>query len=341
MTPKQRQLETIAHKPTDRISLDAICIENAPQIAELLGCAESEVYDRLGIDGRVVAGGYVGEAPRPGLTEWHTESCVDYGTAHNYPLAGATSVKEVENFPFPDPALYDYAGPAAAAKAFSEQYAVRGPYWLPLFCRVCEMMGMEEAMVKMAADPLVFEAALEAVFSVVYSYCERMLDACGDNLDIFCLGDDFATQRGMMISPDSWRKYLKPRLGKLFDPAKRRNKPVWFHSCGDITPVLPDLIDIGMDVWETVQLHTLPMSPEQLKRDFGRHITFFGGVNTQHLPFAHPGQVREEVMHCIDILGEGGGYICGPDHHIKPDVSAQNTVELFQTAIDYTKKRYS
>ena len=342
MTPKQRQLATIRREPTDRISLDAIYIENVPQVAQLLGCAEGEVHDRLGIDGRIVAAWYAGEAPvgasgQP-LSEWWTETTVDYGTAHGYPLAGVSSVGDVERFPFPDPARYDYATAAASAKVLSEQYAVRGPTWLPIFCRVCEMMGMEEAMVKMGTEPAVFEAAIEAVFAVVYDYCERLLDACGDDMDIFCIGDDFATQRGMMISPDSWRRYLKPRLGKLFDLAKSRGKIVWLHSCGDITAVLPDFIDIGVDVWETVQLHTLPMSAERLKRDFGKQITFFGGVNTQYLPFATREEVRDEVMRCIDVLGKGGGYICGPDHHIKPDVSAENTVALFQTAIEYTSK---
>jgi uroporphyrinogen decarboxylase len=117
--------------------------------------------------------------------------------------------------------------------------------------------------------------------------------------------------------------------------AKSRGKHVWFHSCGDITSVLPDLIDIGMDVWETVQLHALPMSAEQLKRNYGKDITFFGGINTQRLPFVTPEQVRAEVIAAIDVLGKGGGYICGPDHHVKPDVSAANTVALFNTAVSY------
>jgi len=114
--------------------------------------------------------------------------------------------------------------------------------------------------------------------------------------------------------------------------AKRMGKYVWFHSCGDITPVLGDLIDIGMDVWETVQLHTLPISPTQLKRDYGKRVTFFGGVNTQRLPFATPEQVAAETRQCIEALGPGGGYICGPDHHVKHDVPAANTVAVFDTA---------
>ena len=92
-----------------------------------------------------------------------------------------------------------------------------------------------------------------------------------------------------------------------------------------------------MDVWETVQLHTLPMDARALKREYGRHLAFFGGVSTQRLPFATPVEVRAEVNHCIDALGEGGGYICGPDHHIKPDVPPANTVALFDAVRAYRR----
>ena len=135
-----------------------------------------------------------------------------------------------------------------------------------------------------------------------------------------------------MISPESWRRFLKPRYARLFEIGKRRGKHVWFHSCGDITSVLPDLIEIGMDVWETVQLHTLPMPAAELKREFGRDVTFFGAISTQRLPFAKPHEIREEVLRVIDVLGAGGGYICGPDHHIKPDVPPENVVALFDAA---------
>lgn len=116
------------------------------------------------------------------------------------------------------------------------------------------------------------------------------------------------------------------------------------HSVPDRIPVDAICIEdcnIGMDVWETVQLHALPMPPAELKRQYGKHITFFGGVNTQNLPFATPQQVADEVNRCIDLLGEGGGYICGPDHHIKPDVPAANVVALFDTARTFAKTGYT
>lgn len=339
MTSRERQLATIRRQPVDRISVDAIDIENVPQVARYLGIPEDAVRDRLGIDGRQVAAWtYLDEKPvdaaGASLSEWGTTAWDDYSQEHHhYPLATAESVGDVERYPcWPDTARYNYDGAAEMARDTIARYATRGPYWKPIFCKVCELMGMEEAMVKIAVAPDIFEATVRKVGDHNYDYSCRLLDACGDALDIYSLGDDFATQRGLMIAPEQWRRFLKPQYARLFALAKSRGKPVWFHSCGDITSVLPDLIDIGMDVWETVQLHTLPLSPAALKREYGRHITFFGGVNTQRLPFATPAQVSEEVRDCIRTLGEGGGYICGPDHHIKPDVPAENVVALFDAA---------
>jgi uroporphyrinogen decarboxylase len=140
-----------------------------------------------------------------------------------------------------------------------------------------------------------------------------------------------------MISPAHWRRYLKPRYAHLFEIGARARKPVWFHSCGNILAVIPDLIEIGMDVWETVELHTLPISAVQLKREYGRDLTFFGGINTQRLPFVTPAEVEAEVGRCIEALGRDGGYICGPDHHIKPDVPPENAVALFEAARQFQK----
>ena len=161
-------------------------------------------------------------------------------------------------------------------------------------------------------------------------------------MPILCLGDDFATQRGLMISPEQWRRFLKPRYARLFELGKRRGKFVWFHSCGDITAVLPDLIDIGMDVWETVQLHTLPMSPREAQARVrpAHHLL----RRRQHpAPALRHARARcaTKCARCIEALGEGGGYICGPDHHIKPDVPAANAVALFDAATGFRREGYT
>ena len=261
-----------------------------------------------------------------------------YSSVVKAPLGHAQSTKDVEDYVWPSSENYDYKDVAERIKLDAPRYATRGPEWTPIFDRVCSLFGMENALLHLMLEPAIFEAAAQQVFNVYYEYIEKFLAACGNNLDILLFGDDFATQRGLMMSPEVWRKYLKPHYAKIFELGKRAGKPVWFHSCGDISSVLPDLIDIGMDVWETVQLHTLPFSAKELKDKFGKHITFFGGINTQRLPFITPQEVSEEVKEVVSVLGKNGGYICGPDHHIKPDVSVQNTIALFDTAVKYNIK---
>jgi len=339
MTPRNRELAAIRHEIPDRIPTDVIGIENGEAIARFLRIEPEQVYEALGIDGRLVYAPYLGEWKV--VNDWGAPIRDDYGTGRSYPISAEATVADVERYPGPKPEHYDYAKAGQIAKELGKRFAVRGPYWKPLFCQVCDLVGMENALVMMHERPRVFEALAEKVFIHVADYSRRLLDACGDDLPIYCLGDDFATQRGLMISPTQWRRFLKPFYSRLFDAAKYRGKFVWFHSCGDVTSVLGDLIDIGLDVWETVQLHTLPIPAEKLKRDYGRHITFFGGINTQRLPFASPADIREEVVRVIDVLGKGGGYICGPDHHVKPDVPAENAVALFDEARKFRKIEYT
>ena len=350
MLPRERQMAAIRHQVPDRIPLDVITIETCPEIAAYLRLPTDDiatVYDALGIDGRSVGPPYTGPLPPPvrgfQLNQWGTADGGPYGsTEHNpVPLADAETVADIERYPWPDARDYDYAAAATAAQRAVERYATRGPGWLPLFWRACELWGFEDAMLTMLDRPALFEGTIECLFQHVYTVCERTVAACGDTLDIFVIKDDFATQNGLMISPGHWRKYLKPYYARLFEIGKRAGKPVWFHSCGNILPVLPDLIDIGMDVWETVQLHTLPISARQLKQEYGHHITFNGGINTQALPFGSPRSVRDEVLRRLEELGEGGGFICGPDHHIKPDVPPENSVALFQTVREFRRAGYT
>lgn len=345
MNHKQRQLAAIRHEIPDRIPVDAQAVENLDAVARFLGIPESGVMNALGVDGVNVWLGYAGEfgKDRDGqpLTEWGTPSCHDWGSSHAYPLAEAETVRQVERHPWPDPHAYGFAAAREHAERFSREFAVRGPRFSAITNPVFLLFGQEEALVKMMLNPAVFEAAVERVFQVTLEASRLYIANCGPHLDLYCIWEDFATQRGMMFAPELWRRFFKSRYARLFEVAKAAGKHVWFHSCGDITAILPDLLDIGMDVWETVQLHTLPISPEQLKREYGRRLTFFGGINTQLLPFKTPSEVAAEVNRCIRVLGKDGGYICGPDHHVKPDVSAANTVALFKAVCDFWGHGYT
>jgi len=193
-----------------------------------------------------------------------------------------------------------------------------------------DMFGMEESMILMHTEPKVIEAALSRIEDFLLRTMKRVLDAFAQQSFAFWVGDDFSTQRGMMLSPPMWRTFLKPVYRKLFDLIKSYGLLVWFHSCGTFRPVLPELIDIGMDVWETVQVHLEGNDPQVLKDEFGAHITFFGAINCQQtLPYGTPDDVRREVRERIRVLGKGGGYICGPDHSIQSNMPAENIAALY------------
>jgi len=340
MTPKERQLAAIRREPTDRTPVDAIWIYNQKEIAEYLKIDQKRVLEHLGFDGRPVLLEYKTEfsdrSDSLDSVAWSSTlfdgNSSQYGTLRKYPLAEASSISEIESYQWPDPEDFRYDKAKSLAEKYSDTYALRGPFWLPVFCKACDLMGMEEAMVKMMTSPGLFEAVIEQVTELTAAICERYLEACGEEIDIFQIGDDFATQRGLMISPAKWRQFIKPRLARLIEIGKHHDKLIWFHSCGDITDVLPDLIDMGIDVWETVQLHTLPISAQKLKQEYGHHLTFFGGINSQKLPFSSLSAIEAEVRECVEILGKNGGYICGPDHTINTDVPPENTIALFQTA---------
>lgn len=349
MNHRERQLATLRHEETDRISVDAIWVYNAHEIAEHSGIDVYDVAEHLGFDGRMVLLGYEGEFGfSPGGSNpvrWSTIHFdginAGYTSTRKFALTHASSVADIEAFEWPDLDLFLYDAAAEQARALGETYAVRGPMWVPLFCQACDLFGIEETMIRMATQPAMMEAFFDRITDIYVEICGRLLDACGDSMPIFFLGDDFATQRGLMISPAMWRHFIKPRLARIFEVGKKRGKFVWYHSCGDISAVLPDLIDIGMDLWETVQLHTLPMSPRELKREYGQHISFFGGINTQKLPFASPEEIREEVRETIEILGEGGGFICGGDHSINADVPPANAVALYESATSFRREGYT
>ena len=145
-------------------------------------------------------------------------------------------------------------------------------------------------------------------------------------------GDDIGGQSAMMLSPALWRRLFKPRMAKFFAELKRLNPNVKiaYHSDGVIHPIIPDLIEIGLDVLNPVQ--PACMDPVQLKREYGGHLCFWGSIDEQHtLPFGTPADVREEVRTRLATLGKGGGLILGPTHHVQLDTPMENFWAMVDT----------
>jgi len=149
-------------------------------------------------------------------------------------------------------------------------------------------------------------------------------------------GDDFGTQKGMVMSPEMFRKFFKKRYEKIWEVYKDKNLPVVHHSCGNLIEIIPDLIEIGLDVLTPIQPEA--MDPKELSKRFGKRLSFFGGISTQStLPFGTPQDVRNEIIDRITVLGRDNGYIISPSHEVTSDCKDENFIMLIKTLEDYKK----
>ena len=170
------------------------------------------------------------------------------------------------------------------------------------------------------------------------AYWEKALTEVGDVIDVAQIADDFAGQDGLLISPRSYRRLFKPRHKELFDFIHARtDAKIFFHSCGAIRAVIPDLIEVGVDILNPVQVSAADMDSTELKREFGRDIVFWGGgVDTQRvLRSGTPAEVRDEVRRRIDDLAPGGGFVFNTVHNIQGDVPAENIVAMWEALQEF------
>lgn len=344
MNNRERQLAVIRHEVPDRICVDTQDIRIVPEIARDIGIAQGEVLDYLGVDGREIPVGWVGEI-RKGPDG---DACDPWGTvpaAHGrpawHPLSQLATPGELDRHAWPDPRQFDFAEAARRAAGFEKHYATRGPCGVSLFARTCALCGTEKTLSLMRDNPALFEATIDKVFEIACETVRQYLDACGQHLDILSLRDVYAGDRGLLFDAEMFRRYIKPRLARLFELGRNAGKPVWFQGGGNIVELLPDLIDIGMDVLAGVQLGTLPVSAERLKEEYGSRITFFGGMDTRQLPKLAAEEVTMTVEEVVRALGRHGGFILGPDRPIGREVPPENVLTLFRAATGFAEDQYT
>ncbi|MFZ5437008.1 MAG: uroporphyrinogen decarboxylase family protein [Bacillota bacterium] len=164
-----------------------------------------------------------------------------------------------------------------------------------------------------------------------------MLDGVGDKVDVVAYGDDIGTQNGPMVSPATYRKYIKPRQARLIQALKEKTSAwIHYHTCGSVYTFIPDLIEIGVDILNPVQVSAKDMDPARLKREFGDKLSFWGGIDTHRvLPYGTPDDVRAEVKLRLAQMAEGGGYVLNSVHNIQADVPPENVVAMFEAALEY------
>jgi uroporphyrinogen-III decarboxylase len=184
-------------------------------------------------------------------------------------------------------------------------------------------------MMDLATDPGLADAILDLPFQYHLTAAKKLVEM---GVDMIWTGDDVGAQGSMIISPAMWRRVFKPRMAKFFAALKRINPHVKiaYHSDGLIYPIIPDLIEIGLDVLNPVQ--PACMDPSRLKREYGDKLCFWGSIDEQHtLPFGTPADVRAEVLTRLDTIGKGGGLIIGPTHFVQLDTPMENFRMMIET----------
>ena len=235
-----------------------------------------------------------------------------------------------------DESVEQYAARAASLRAAGDQAVVAN--WNMHYLQSGQLLrGYEQFMADLVTDEPLVRRFWDKLHEVYLERATMFLEACGESLDVVFFTDDLGTQQGAMISPSLYRKLLKPYWQELIALVKQRDKKVIMHSCGAISDFLPDLIDMGVDAVNPVQITAAGMSPERLKREFGDAIAFWGGgVSTQGvLDQATPDQIRDEVRRNIEILAAGGGFVFTQVHNIQANVPPENIVAAYEAAMEY------
>lgn len=200
------------------------------------------------------------------------------------------------------------------------------------------LRGFENFLVDMKINEAFAIKLVEKVFEKQIELFDLLLGSIGKYIDMIETGDDFGMQIGLLFSPETYRTILKPYHKELLSFIKSKtNAKILHHSCGAVSELIDELIDVGVDILNPIQPKAIGMQPEKLVKFKGK-ICFHGGVDMQSvLPDGTPAQVRSEVTRYIETLGIGGGFIVSPSHNIQPDVPPENILALYETVKKYNQ----
>jgi uroporphyrinogen decarboxylase len=263
-----------------------------------------------------------------------------YMDISHHPLADAT-IDDVADYPFPDggdPSRFTGVREKALEIKNHTPYALSSGICGVTYEICWYMRGLEQWFIDMIQNPAMCEALIDRTSQFWVDWMAGFLGEVGDLLDVIMIGDDLAGQHGPLFSPAFYRRVVRPRQQRVIDVIKAHTQAkIWYHTCGSCVEYIPDLIEMGVDALNPVQISARGMDPAMLKEQFGRQITFWGGaIDTQHiLPFATPEQVRQEVRRNIESFRPGGGFVFNNVHNIQAGVPPENIVAMFETAYDY------
>ncbi len=353
MNPRERVLNILDRKPVDRMPVD---VWHTPEIEKALiahvGAKDDfDMWKKLGLD-KIVwvfmdyltetgesAGSQVGAKAEGERTMWGVPlKEIEAGEAIYQefvepPMSGYETPADVEKYPhWPNPDNFDYAAATNLAKKACKEYAVIGP-WVSFFEIYSQLRGIEQSLLDLLMYPDLVQATLDKIEEIQTQMMKRFFDEASGYLDMVFISDDIGMQDNLLLAPESWELFLKPRMERWCDLIHSYGLKVFYHTDGASERLIAPLIETGIDILNPIQ-HACPgMETDQLKKKYGEQIIFHGGIDNQSiLPFGTPEDVRKETLNCLETLGGGReGFICSSCHNIQPGTPMENILAMIDT----------
>jgi len=353
MTPRERVLAAFAFEEPDRVpAWFGAAPETRQLLIDHLGLEDDEALSvYLGDDFRRVFATYAGPAessPEANLaagSTYRTPFGVErhgygYGMPRSNPLAGAT-LKEIHAYAWPDPGWMSVSGIRAEIERWQGEYAILGGDWSPFWHDAIDLLDMEDLVIAMVEQPDLVDALLEHIVDYYVGVSQRIFDAAGDLIDISFIGNDFGSMNGPLMGEAMFRRFFLPHLKRLVDLGHDYGLKVMMHCCGGFVPLIPAMIEIGLDGLQALQPSARGMAPSELKAAFGDKIVLNGCIDTQFVLIqGTPDLVRSTTREVLDVMMPGGGYIASPSHdYVLPETPMENILTLYQTVREHG--RYS
>ncbi len=333
MTDRERVYASLRHEQPDR----------TPYVIGFTQKSFAAMREHYGNDDflGLIDNAVQGVAPAPGPKDhwpdentWQDEFGVQWDRSVDRDIGNVCNrvlpERDLENLEMPDPTdpakFEGFAESCAAGNGKFVQFGIG----FSLFERAWTMRGMDTLFMDMLEAPDFVDALLDAICDYNVALVEQ---AVKYDIDAVHFGDDWGSQRGLLMGPELWARFIKPRLARQYGAAKDAGKFVTIHSCGMVQEVFPQLIEIGLDCFNPFQPEVMDVF--EMKRLYRGRLSFWGGVSTQRLlPYGTPDEVRTEVREILKVVGEGGGYICAPAHSIPGDAKPENIMAMIETVND-------
>ena len=223
-------------------------------------------------------------------------------------------------------------------------FCISGATSTSLFEKGWKDWGMQTFMENLYCEPELMEYYLDKMTDAYIVMMERYLDAVGDYVQVVQNNDDFGSQRGMLLSPDLYREFFKPRHARINEAIRRKKKDIHIslHCCGSIKPIIGDIIESGYDILNPLQKEAADMDPYEIKREFGKNMTVWGGACSTQTTLTH-GTLEEIIEECkamIKCYAPGGGFVYSQIHNIQADIAPEKIVAVFDTALKYGRPEF-